>query len=428
MSIDRNYDIIKSDMKYDVAIIGGGPAGMISAGRAGELGASVILIEKNKNLGRKLLITGKGRCNITNKENNLREFINEFGKNGEFLFSALSRFGVKETIDFFGKLNLKTKIERGNRVFPISDRSEDVLEALTGYLKKSNVKIKLNSEVREFIKKGDKIEKIILTDNEEIVADKFIISTGGKSHSGTGCTGDGYKWAKKLGHTITNLSSSLVPIALKEKIVKELEGLSLKNVEISVYKDNKKIDSRFGEAIFTNDGMSGPIIIDMSKKIGQELPGNVEIKIDFKPALDFLKLDQRIQADFQKDCKKLFKNSLSELLPQKLIPVVVELSKINPSKKSGLIVKEERKRLTHLLKEFTLKVKSLADHERAIITVGGIKLGEIDQKTMKSKLIDNLYFAGEVLDLDGPTGGYNLQVCWTTGYVAGESAALEFVL
>jgi len=408
-------------MVYDVAIIGGGPAGIISAGRAGELGASVVLIEKNNNLGRKLLITGKGRCNITNEENNSREFVNKFGKNGKFLFSAFSRFGTDETVNFFDRINLKTKVERGRRIFPVSDKSQDVLDALIGYLKKSNVKIKLNSKVKEIIQKGSKIEKIILANNEEIIANKFIISTGGKSYSETGSTGDGYKWAKKLGHTITNLSPSLVPIIVKEKIVEELEGLSLKNVAISVYKNNKKIDSRFGEAIFTADGMSGPIIIDMSKKIGTELPGNIEIKIDFKPALDFLKLDQGIQEDFRRDCKKMFKNSLDNLLPQKLIPVIVKLSKINPDKKSGFITKEERKKLTHLLKEFTLEVKSLADYEKAIITSGGIKLSEIDQKTMKSKLIDNLYFAGEILDIDGPTGGYNLQVCWTTGYIAGES-------
>ena len=397
---------------------------MISAGRAGELGASVVLIEKNKSLGRKLLITGKGRCNITNKENNPREFISEFGKNGKFLFSAFFRFGVQETINFFEKLNLKTKIERGGRVFPVSDKSQDVLETLIGYLKKSNVKIKLNSEVKEIIKKDNKIEKIILANNEEITASKFIISTGGKSYPETGSTGDGYEWVKKLGHTVTSLSSSLVPIIVKEKIVEELEGLSLKNVEISVYKENKKIDSRFGEAIFTADGMSGPIIIDMSKKIGQELPKNIKIKIDFKPALDFLRLDRRVQEDFRKDSKKMFKNSLNDLLPQKLIPVIVKLSKINPDKKSGSITREERKKLLHLLKEFTLEVKSLAIHEKAIITSGGIKLSEIDQKTMKSKLIDNLYFAGEILDIDGPTGGYNLQICWTTGYVAGESAAV----
>ncbi len=410
---------------FDVAIIGGGPAGMISAGRAGELGASVVLIEKNKNLGRKLLMTGKGRCNITNKENNPREFISEFGKNGKFLFSAFFRFGVEETINFFEKLNLKTKIERGGRVFPVSDKSQDVLETLIGYLKKSNVKIKLNSEVKEIIKKDNKIEKIILVNNEEIKASKFVISTGGKSYPETGSTGNGYEWAKKLGHTVTSLAPSLVPIIVKEKIVEELEGLSLKNVEISVYKENKKIDSRFGEAMFTADGMSGPIIIDMSKKIGQELPKNIKVKIDFKPALDFLKLDWRVREDFRKNSKKMFKNSLNDLLPQKLIPVIVKLSKINPDKKSSSVTREERKKLLHLLKEFTLDVKSLAIHEKAIITSGGIKLSEIDQKTMKSKLIDNLYFAGEILDIDGPTGGYNLQICWTTGYIAGQSAALK---
>jgi len=398
---------------------------MISAGRAGELEASVVLIEKNKNLGKKLLITGKGRCNITNRENNSGEFIGKFGKNGKFLFSAFSRFGVEETINFFEKLNLKTKIERGGRIFPVSDKSQDALEALIGYLKKSNVKIKLNSEVKEIIKKDNKIEKIILANNEEITANKFIISTGGKSYPETGSTGDGYKWVKKLGHTITNLSPSLVPVIVKEKIVEELEGLSLKNVEISVYRENKKIDSRFGEAIFTADGMSGPIIIDMSKKIGKELPQNIKIKIDFKPALDFLKLDRRIREDFRRDSKKMFKNSLNDLLPQKLIPVIVKLSKINPDKKPSSITKEERKKLLHLLKEFTLEVRSLATYNKAIITSGGIELNEIDQKTMKSKLIDNLYFAGEILDIDGPTGGYNLQACWTTGYIAGESAALK---
>jgi len=398
---------------------------MISAGRAGELEASVVLIEKNKNLGKKLLITGKGRCNITNRENNSGEFIGKFGKNGKFLFSAFSRFGVEETINFFEKLNLKTKIERGGRIFPVSDKSQDALEALIGYLKKSNVKIKLNSEVKEIIKKDNKIEKIILANNEEITANKFIISTGGKSYPETGSTGDGYKWVKKLGHTITNLSPSLVPVIVKEKIVEELEGLSLKNVEISVYRENKKIDSRFGEAIFTADGMSGPIIIDMSKKIGKELPQNIKIKIDFKPALDFLKLDRRIREDFRRDSKKMFKNSLNDLLPQKLIPVIVKLSKINPDKKPSSITKEERKKLLHLLKEFTLEVRSLATYNKAIITSGGIELNEIDQKTMKSKLIDNLYFAGEILDIDGPTGGYNLQACWTTGYIAGESAAFK---
>jgi len=410
-------------MKYDVAVIGGGPAGMIAAGRAGELGSHVVLIEKNRDLGTKLLIAGKGRCNITNKRDKPREMIEKFGKNGKFLFSLFSRFGVKETIDFFENHGVRTKVERGGRVFPVSDRSQDVLGALINYLKKSQVKVRMNSKVKEIVKKGNKIEKIILTSGEEVVADNFIICTGGKSYPVTGSTGDGYGWAEKMGHMIISPSPSLVPVIIKEKFVKELEGLSLKNVEISIYKDSKKIGSRFGEAIFTANGMSGPIILDMSKEISKELPGEIKMQIDFKPALDFVKLDKRIQRDFQKGSNKLFKNSLDELLPKKLIPIVIRLSKINPNQEVNSVAKEERRKLLHLLKEFGLGVKGLEGFKKAIITTGGVKLSEIDQKTMKSKLIDNLYFAGEILDLDGPTGGYNLQVCWTTGYIAGESAA-----
>ena len=413
-------------MKYDVAIIGGGPAGMIAAGRAGETGARVVLIEKNNFLGKKLLITGKGRCNITNKANELKEVINRFGENGKFLFSAFSKFGVDETINFFESNGLKTKIERGGRVFPVSDKSRDVLNVLINYLKKSHVEVKTNSKVRKIIKKGNRIEKIVLVNNEEIVADNFIICTGGKSYPITGSTGDGYEWVEKIGHTIIRLSPSLVPIVVKEKYVKELEGLGLKNVEISIYKGKKKIDSKFGEAIFTENGMSGPIILDISKKIGKELPGKIRMQIDFKPALDFVKLDKRIQRDFQKNSNKLFKNSLNELLPKKIIPIIIRLSGIDPNKKINSIIKEERRKLLHLLKEFSLEIKGLEGLKKAIITTGGIKLSEVNQKTMKSKLIDNLYFAGEILNLDGPTGGYNLQVCWSTGYVAGESAGKQY--
>jgi len=409
-------------MKYDVAVIGGGPAGMIAAGRAGKLGSRVVLIEKNDSLGIKLLITGKGRCNITNKKDGLKEMINRFGKNGKFLFSPFSKFGADETIKFFESKGLKTKIERGGRVFPLSDKSRDVLNILINYLRKGNVNVVINSEVKKIIKKQNRIEKVVLKNNEEIIADNFIICTGGKSHPITGSTGDGYKWAKKLGHTVIDVSPSIVPIIVRERYMKDLEGLSLKNVEINIYKDNKKINSRFGEAIFTDNGMSGPIILDMSKEIGKELPGNIRIQIDFKPALDFVKLDKRIQRDFEKSSKKLFKNGLGELLPKKLIPVIVRLSEINPDKKVNSVTKEERRKLLHLLKEFSLEVKELESFKRAIITSGGIKLSEIHQKTMKSKLIDNLYFAGEILNLDGPTGGYNLQVCWATGYIAGESA------
>lgn len=410
-------------MKYDVVVIGGGPAGMMSAGRAGELGSRVLLLEKNRGLGIKLLITGKGRCNITNKTDDLKELINRFGKNGKFLFSSFYKFGVDDVIEFFESRKVKTKVERGNRVFPVSDKSKDILDVLTGYLKKSQVKIKTNAQVKEIIKKGEKIEKVILDNGDEIFADKFIICTGGKSHPGTGSSGDGFHWLTKLGHKITKLAPSLTPIVVEDKIVKDLEGLSLKNVEISIYKNDKKIDSRFGEAIFTANGLSGPVILDMSKKIGKELSAKMKVRIDFKPALDFEKLDRRIQRDFREKNNKMFKNSLEKLLPQKLIPVIIKLSKINPEKKVNLITKEERKILLHLIKEFDLNLKELAGYDKAIVTAGGVDLKEIDPATMKSKLIDNLYFAGEIIDIDGPTGGYNLQICWSTGYVAGESVS-----
>lgn len=407
-------------MKYDVAVIGGGPAGMMAAGRAGELGARVILLEKTKRLGTKLLITGKGRCNLTNKVDSPRELIEAFGKNGKFLFSALNKFGVEDVLDFFAQNGLETKVERGNRVFPASDRSRDVLEALIAYLKKSKVEIKLDSAVKEIILKDGRIEKVLLYGGREIIADKYIIATGGKSYPGTGSTGDGYLWLKKIGHTISELRPALVPIIIKEKIVKDLEGLSLKNVEISLHLDGKKIDSRFGEAIFTADGMSGPIIIDMSGAVNPRLVDKLKLLIDFKPALDFPTLDLRLQKDFTAQSKKLFKNSLDDLLPQKMIPVIIALSKIDTEKKVSAITREERKKILHLLKEFTLTVRGLADFDKAIITAGGVVLTEVDPKTMQSKIIENLYLAGEILDLHGPTGGFNLQECWSTGYTAGE--------
>ncbi|NQU84087.1 MAG: NAD(P)/FAD-dependent oxidoreductase [Parcubacteria group bacterium] len=409
-------------MKYDIAIIGGGPAGMMAAGRAGELGARVVLIEKNKKPGIKLLLTGKGRCNITNKTDEEREIIKKFGVNGKFLFSSLNKFGVDEVINFFESNGVKTKVERGDRVFPVSDRSQTVLDALIKYMEKNNVIIRTNADVQKVVKEKDRIEKIVLEDGEEIFADKFIICTGGKSYPNTGSMGDGYRWAKSLGHTVTKLSPALTPVILKEKFVKELEGLNLKNIEISVYKKEKKIDSRFGEAIFTARGMSGPIILEMSKNIGQNLP-DISLKIDFKPALEFSKLKQRVERDFKEGNNKMFKNILSDLLPQKLIPVIIKLSEINPDKKVNLITKEEKNKLLHLLKEFKLEVSQLMGFIKAVVTSGGVKLSEVDPKTMQSKIIENLYFAGEVLDLDGPTGGYNLQSCWSTGFSAGEGAA-----
>jgi predicted Rossmann fold flavoprotein len=408
---------------YDVAVIGGGPAGMMAAIRAGELGKKVILVEKNNEPGAKLLLTGKGRCNITHAEFNLRKLVLEYGKNGDFLFSPFSFFSVRNTIDFFENLGLKIKVERGKRAFPESDKAKDVLDVLVAKLKKSGVEILCGSEAKGFEKQGNKITKLLLK-NGEIIAKNYIICTGGKAFPGTGSTGDGFDWVTNLGHKVTELAPALVPIKIKEDYGKELQGLSLKNVEIGVFQNGKKEVSEFGECLFAHFGLSGPIILDISKKAGELLKeGKVEIFLDMKPALDLQTLDKRLQRDFTKYSNKLFKNSLDDLLPQKMIPLIIRLSKIDPEKKVNSITKTERYDLVKLLKGVKMEAEGLLDFREAIVTSGGIFLKEIDGKTMKSKLVGNLFFAGEILDIDGPTGGYNLQVCWSTGYLAGNSAA-----
>jgi predicted Rossmann fold flavoprotein len=409
--------------KYDLAIIGAGPAGMMAALRASECGGNVVLLEKNHIPGMKLLITGKERCNITNAGTDVRKFAANYGKNGKFLLSALYRFGIKETIDFFHKNNFRTIIERGGRIFPERDKAKDVQELFLRLIKKNNITLLTNCRIKKISRKQNIIEKIIL-DNNEITADNYLISTGGLSYPQTGSTGDGYNWAKQMGHTVIKPEPALTPILVEEKWVKALEGLSLKNVRISIYQNNKKRDDRFGEALFTGFGLSGPIILDMSKSIGKLLiKGQTDLFIDFKPALDFNMLDKRILRDLEKYNNRSIKNILPGLLPKKLIPVILELANIGPEKKGHSITKEERKKLRLLLKQLPLTIKSLSGFNKAIITAGGIALREIDPKTMRSRIIDNLYFAGEILDLDGPTGGYNLQVCWSTGYLAGENAA-----
>ncbi|MBU1176913.1 MAG: NAD(P)/FAD-dependent oxidoreductase [Patescibacteria group bacterium] len=411
------------DNKYNLAVIGGGPAGMIAAGHAGKLGSRVILLEKNENLGVKLLLTGKGRCNITNAEEDLKKIVSVYGRNGKFLYSALNKFSNKSVISFFKGLGLKIKIERGGRVFPVSNNAQDVLDCLKKYLKDNNVETKFDSPVKKIIVKNKnnkkRIDKIILRNNKEIIADNFVFATGGKSYPRTGSTGDAYKWLKKMGHTVTKLKPALTPIIVKEKIVKKLEGLSLKNVEVSLW-EKCKLDSHFGEAIFTKNGLSGPIVLNLSEKISENETKDLKIKIDFKPALDYPTLDKRIQRDFEGQKNKQFKNSLNKLLPKKLIPVIIELSEIKEDKQVNEVTRIERKKIVKLLKEFELSFKELVGFEKAIITSGGVDLKEVDSKTMKSKIIDNLYFAGEILDINGPTGGYNLQVAWSTGYLAGE--------
>jgi hypothetical protein len=408
-------------MIYDVIVIGGGPAGMMAAARAGELGARVLLVEKNNQLGVKLLATGHGRCNFTNALADKKETISVYGKNYKFLFSAFSKFSVRSAINFFARLGVVSKEEDNGRIFPKSDKAGDIKQALIKYLKKSNVEVKLNAEVKKVIAKDKKIEKIILASGEEISANNFIITTGGKSYAETGSTGDGYKWLSDLEHKIITPRPALTPVTVKEKFIKNLEGLSLKNIKLSVYENKKKIISRAGEIIFTSDGVSGPAIIDLSEKIGAILPTPTFLRIDFKPEMETAQLDKKLQNDFHLAANKMFKNYLTGLVPPKLVPVIIKLTGINEKKQVNAITKLERQNLVSALKEFTLEVKELKGFTKAMITAGGVDVKEVDPKTMRSKIYKNLYLAGEILDLDGPTGGYNLQICWSTGYVAGES-------
>ncbi len=412
-------------------VIGGGPAGMMAAITASQNGDKVILIEKMKSLGRKLLITGKGRCNITSSLP-IEDFIKNTPGNGKFLYSAYQSFTNKDIIEFLKEEGLEVKEERGNRIFPITDKSQDVLDCFIKRLRKNKVEIHYNEEVKEILYKENNDEKIVRgvkTNKEEILADKVILATGGKSYPLTGSTGDGYKIVEKLGHKIKDIKPSLVPLEIYEKeTCKELQGLSLKNVSIKIIDEekNKIIFQEFGEMLFTHFGVSGPIILTASanlvryKNIKEKMEGkNISIIIDFKPALSEQKLEDRILRDFSEFKNKQYKNSLDKLLPQKLIPVIIKLSNIEENKKVNEITKEERKRLVVLLKNFKINVKTFRPIEEAIITSGGISTKEINPKTMESKIVKNLYFAGEIIDVDSYTGGFNLQIAYSTGYVAG---------
>ncbi len=408
--------------EFDVVVIGAGAAGLMAAGRAAERGVRVAIIDKNKNLGRKLLITGNGRCNITQAEFNDKEFVKKLDKKGQWLFSALAAFGPKEAIDFFESRGLKTKVEPGGRVFPISDKAQEVLDVLLKYLREKKVKIFLGEEVLGFNLKNKKIVSVKLGD-QEINARSFILCTGGKAYPVTGSTGDGYSWAGILGHKVVKLVPALVPVETKETWPKNLSGLSLKNVRLNLWQDSKKQDSRLGEMLFTHFGLSGPIVLDISKKIGELLPaGEIIIEIDLNPALDILQLDKRLQCDFMANRNKDLKNYLPDLVPQKMAETIIKFSKIDAHKKLNALSREERKKIATLLKSLKTGVRGLMGFDQAMVTGGGVDLKEIDSRTMRSKIIDNLFFAGEIIDLDGPTGGYNLQICWSTGYVAGTNA------
>ena len=414
-----------------VVVIGGGPAGMMAAITSAENGNEVILLEKNKSLGKKLLITGKGRCNITSSLP-MEDFIKNTPGNGMFLYSAYNRFTNQDIISFLKKQGLEVKEERGNRIFPVTDKSQDVLNCFEKKLKSlKNVKIMYEMPVSEILVNEEKIVTGVKCKNGAIIkADKVILATGGKSYPLTGSTGDGYEMTKKLGHTITKIKPSLVPLETYEQdLHQSLQGLSLRNVKIKMIDTckNKTIYEDFGEMLFTHFGVSGPVILSGSAHLVRyknidELLKNKKIKllIDLKPALTEEKLNDRILRDFEEFKNKNFKNSLDKLLPQKLIPVIIERSGINPDKQVNSITKQERTQIVKLLKDFEVTIKNFRRIEDGIITAGGISIKEVNPKTMESKLISGLYFAGEILDVDSYTGGFNLQIAYSTGFVAGE--------
>lgn len=400
-----------------VIVIGGGAAGMMAAIEASKSN-KVILIEKNEKLGKKLYITGKGRCNVTNNKD-ISEFFDYIPGNSFFLYSSLYSFTNENVKDFFEHEGVSLKVERGDRIFPVSDKSSDIINALKNKLQQKSVKIMLNTEVTDLIIKDKNIIATKLKNGDVVKGDYYILCTGGVSYPQTGSTGDGHEFAKKLGHNIVPLVPSLVPIETKEEWVKELQGLSLKNVELKLINKNKKIlYKEFGEMIFTHFGISGPIVLTGSRIVN--FNKDLKAVINLKPALTESELDKRIQKDFTTYTNKDFKNSLSDLFPSKLIPIIVNLSGINPDKKVNSITKDERKQLVYLIQNFILTVKKNRPIAEAIITAGGIDTKEIDPSTMKSKLINNLYFAGELIDVDAYTGGFNIQIALSTGYLAGQ--------
>ena len=418
-----------------VVVIGGGPAGMMAAITSAKQGNDVILLEKMKSCGRKLLITGKGRCNITSSLP-MDKFIENIPENGKFLYSVFKNFTNQDIITLLKENNVNVKEERGNRIFPLSDRSLDVLQAFENEMKKNNVKIYTETEVKEIKTKDNAVNKVIYLNKrsgivEEILTEKVILATGGKSYPLTGSTGDGYKIAKELGHTITKISGSLVPLISKNEdlqLCQSMQGLSLRNISMKIVDEekNKKIYEDFGELLFTHFGVSGPTILSSSAHIlryknVEELlkKGKIKLQIDLKPALNEEKLNLRLLRDFEKYKNKQIINSLNELLPKKMIEPVIKKAKIKNEKRINEITKQERENLIRVIKCFEITISGFRPIEEAIITRGGINVKEINPKTMESKLIEGLYFAGEIIDVDAYTGGFNLQIAYSTGYTAG---------
>lgn len=402
-----------------VIVIGGGAAGSIAAIFAARNGHQVELFEKNEKIGKKLFITGKGRCNVTNA-GDMDTLFDAVKSNPKFLYSAFYSFTNEQVMDFFEELGVCLKVERGNRVFPESDHSSDIISALKREMDRLGVEIHFHTEVKELRVNQGKFIGVVLKNGRKILGDSCVVATGGISYASTGSTGDGYRFAEKTGHKVTALYPSLVPMEVKEWYAKELQGLSLRNVQGTIWDGKKKLYEEFGEMLFTHYGVSGPIIISASSVVGKKLQEKeLTLQIDLKPALSREQLDQRVLRDFEENKNKQFKNAVDKLFPAKLKPVMIELSGISPDKKVNEISKEERLHFVDLIKNFTMTLTGLRSYNEAIITKGGVSVKDIDPGTMESKKVSNLYFAGEVLDLDAVTGGFNLQIAWSTGYLAG---------
>lgn len=405
-----------------IIVVGGGAAGMMAAVTAARKGKNVLLLEKNEKLGKKLFITGKGRCNITNSAE-IDELFSAVVSNPKFLYSSFYSLTNDQVIEFFEELGVKTKVERGGRVFPESDHSSDVIRALEQELKRLGAEIRLRTEVKEILAEGGRAKGVRLSSGEKLNADAVIIATGGISYPSTGSTGDGYRFAQECGHKVTDLSPALVPMEVKEWYAKELMGLSLRNIEIRITDGKKKLYEEFGEMLFTHYGVTGPVILSASSIVGKKLKEHpLTLHIDLKPALTEEQLDKRVLREFEANHNRQFKNAVDSLFPAKLKPVIVELSGIPEEKKVNEVTKEERLRFVRMIKDFSMTLTAMRGYNEAIITKGGVSVKEIDPGTMESRLVNRLYFAGEVLDLDAVTGGYNLQIAWSTGYLAGMNA------
>jgi len=409
---------------YDVIVIGGGPSGMMAAGRAAECGAHVLLLEKNDSLGKKLLITGGGRSNITNAEFDQHLFLAKFDNATKFLFSPLSRFGVQDTLDFFKALGMPTKVEAEKRVFPASDSAQSVWDALVKYMQKGQVTILPHKEVIGFEFTETAITGVRIRNGEVYQAKAYILATGGKSRPETGSTGEGFRWLKALGHKVNNSRPALVPLRVRESWVHSLSGLSFADAKLSFFHLGQKQESKRGKLLFTHFGLSGPLVLNMSKSISEFLQyGEVLVSIDILPGTNTGECDKQIQEIFENVKNKQIKNVFDSLVPPLLVPALLDLAKIDPNKQVNSVTRDERLRLVEKIKNMTMTVTALMGVDKAVVTSGGIALEEVDFRTMQSRLYPNLYVVGDILNIDRPSGGYSLQLCWTTGFVAGTSAA-----